>query len=214
MTSVRVANFSISLDGYGAGPTQDRDNPLGVGGEGLHTWALATRTFRTMFGEQGGAEGLDDEFAARGNAGFGATIMGRNMFGPVRGPWGEEDWSGWWGSNPPYHHEVFVLTHQPRESIPMEGGTTFHFVTDGVHAAVERARAAAGDQDVKIAGGAATVRQFLLAGLVDEMHLVITPVLLGSGEQLFEDIGAKPGGLECVELVGSGAAVHARFTRS
>lgn len=214
MTTVRVANFSISLDGYAAGPDQGPDHPLGVGGHRLHDWAFATRTFRTMFGADGGDEGIDDEFAARGNAGFGATIMGRNMFGPIRGPWGAENWTGWWGDTPPYHHPVFVLTHQPRESIPMAGGTTFHFVTDGIHAALDRARDAAGDQDVKVAGGAATIQQFLRAGLIDEMHLAIAPVLLGRGERLFDQLGDDPAGLTCVQLVSSGAAAHARFTRS
>jgi dihydrofolate reductase len=214
MTMVRVANFAISLDGYAAGPDQGPDHPLGVGGHRLHDWAFATRTFRTMFGADGGDEGIDDEFVARGNAGFGATIMGRNMFGPIRGPWGAADWKGWWGDNPPYHHPVFVLTHQPRESIPMTGGTTFHFVTDGIHAALDRAREAAGGQDVKIAGGAATIQQFLRADLIDEMHLAIAPVLLGRGERLFENLGDDPVGLACVELVSSGAAAHARFTRS
>lgn len=215
MTMVRVTNFAVSLDGYGAGPEQDLDHPLGVGGERLHTWAFATRTFRALFGEDGGERGLDDEFAARGHAGFGATIMGRNMFGPVRGPWEGSGWTGWWGDDPPYHHPVFVLTHQPRESVPMAGGTVFHFVTDGIHAALERARDAAGDQDVKIAGGVRTIRQYLRAGLVDEMHLALAPVLLGAGERLLDDLGTEPGGLRCVELIGSsGAAAHARFTRS
>ena len=157
---------------------------------------------------------MDDDWAARGNIGFGATIMGRNMFGPVRGPWGEENWTGWWGDNPPYHHQVFVLTHQARESIPMAGGTVFHFVTDGIHAALDRAREAAGGQDVKIAGGVATIRQFLRAGLVDEMHLAFAPILLGSGERLFDDLSDVGAGLKCVELVGSGAATHARFVRA
>jgi dihydrofolate reductase len=213
MSSVHVSNFSISLDGYGAGPEQGLDNPLGIGGERLHDWFVATRTFQTMFGAGGGVEGLDDEFAARGSAGFGATIMGRNMFGPIRGPWVDDKWTGWWGDNPPYHHAVFVLTHQPRESLPMEGGTTFHFVTDGIHAALDRARDAAGEQDVKIAGGASTIQQYLRAGLVDEMHLAIAPVLLGRGERLFDNLGTDPVGMRCVELVATGAAAHARFVR-
>jgi dihydrofolate reductase len=214
MTSVRVTNFSISLDGYGAGPDQGLDEPLGVGGERLHDWFVATRTFRTMIGKEGGVEGLDEEFAARGAVGFGATIMGRNMFGPIRGPWGDEKWTGWWGDNPPYHHDVFVLTHQPRESVPMEGGTTFHFVTDGIHAALERARDVAGEQDIKIAGGVATIQQFLRAGLIDEMHLAYSPVLLGRGERLFDRLGDDPIGMTCAELVSTGTAVHARFVRS
>ena len=180
----------------------------------MHDWFVATRTFRALFGQSGGTEGLDDEWAARGTVGFGATIMGRNMFGPVRGPWGEENWTGWWGDNPPYHHQVFVLTHQPRESVPMAGGTVFHFVTDGIHAALDRAREAAGGQDVKIAGGVATIRQYLHAGLIDEMHLAFAPILLGAGERLFDQLGVEGAGLKCVELVSSGAAAHARFTRA
>ncbi|HVH23121.1 MAG TPA: dihydrofolate reductase family protein [Pseudonocardia sp.] len=214
MTSVRVTNFAVSLDGYGAGPDQRPEHPLGIGGEELHDWFVATRTFRALFGQSGGTEGLDDEWAARGTVGFGATIMGRNMFGPVRGPWGEENWTGWWGDNPPYHHQVFVLTHQPRESVPMAGGTVFHFVTDGIHAALDRAREAAGGQDVKIAGGVATIRQYLHAGLIDEMHLAFAPILLGAGERLFDQLGVEGAGLKCVELVSSGAAAHARFTRA
>jgi dihydrofolate reductase len=214
MSTVRVTNFSISLDGYAAGPDQGPDTPLGVGGERLHTWLTATRTFQAMFGKEGGVEGIDDRFAAAGNTGFGATIMGRNMFGPIRGPWDGSDWAGWWGDNPPYHHDVFVLTHQPRESISMDGGTTFHFVTNGIDAALEWARDAAGDRDVKIAGGASTIQQYLRAGLLDELHLVIAPVLLGRGERLFDNLGDGPVGYECVELVSSPAAVHARFARS
>jgi dihydrofolate reductase len=213
MPRLRVNNFSISLDGYAAGPDQSLDNPLGVGGMRLHDWARATRTFRTMFGEQGGDEGLDDSFAAQIDVGIGATIMGRNMFGPIRGPWGAEDWTGWWGDSPPYHHQVFVLTHQPRESLPMAGGTTFHFVTDGIHAALERAFDAADGQDVKVAGGAAAIQQYLRAGLIDDMHLAISPVLLGAGERLFDNLDGGPTGYECVELVSSPSAVHARFEK-
>ena len=214
MPKLIVNNFSISLDGYAAGPDQSQDNPLGVGGMRVHDWAHATRTFRTMFGEEGGEEGLDDSFAAQGNVGIGATIMGRNMFGPIRGSWGDEKWTGWWGDNPPYHHDVFVLTHQPRESIPMEGGTTFHFVTDGIDAALERARDAAGEQDVKVAGGASAIQQYLRAGLIDEMHLVITPVLLGSGERLWDNLDDGLAGYACVELVSSPSVVHARFAKT
>jgi dihydrofolate reductase len=214
MAKLRANNISISLDGYAAGPDQGPDHPLGVGGMRLHDWARATRTFRTMFGEEGGDEGLDDSFAAQGDVGIGATIMGRNMFGPIRGSWGDETWTGWWGDNPPYHNQVFVLTHQPRESIPMKGGTTFHFVTDGIHAALERAFAAADGQDVKVAGGAATIQQYLRAGLIDDLHVVITPVLLGRGERLFDNLGDGPAGYECVELVSSPSVVHARFAKT
>jgi dihydrofolate reductase len=174
---------------------------------------FATRTGHRMQGMDGGDEGIDDEFAARGDAGIGATIMGRNMFGPIRGPWKDEGWTGWWGDDPPYHHPVFVLTHQPRASITMQGGTTFHFVTDGIEAALERAFDAADGRDVLIGGGAATIQQYLRAGLVDEMHLVITPVLLGGGERLFDHLEGGPVGFD-VELVCSPAVTHARLTRS
>jgi dihydrofolate reductase len=213
MPKLRVNNFSVSLDGYAAGPGQDLENPIGVGGARLHEWAFATRTFRRMFGEDGGGEGLDDTFAARGHDGIGATIMGRNMFGPVRGPWDGEDWTGWWGDNPPYHHPVFVLTHQPRASVTMQGGTTFHFVTDGIHAALQRARDAAGDSDVLVGGGAATIQQYLRAGLIDEMHLVVVPILLGSGERLFDHLGEGPAGYECVEFTCSPSVAHVRLAR-
>src|ERR1700745_4095718 len=176
MPKLRVHGFSISLDGYGAGPNQDVNNPLGVGGRTLHEWAFATRTFRQMFGAEGGSTGIDDEFAARGFANVGAWILGRNMFGPVRGPWPDESWKGWWGDEPPYHTPVFVLTHHPRASLAMRGGTTFHFFTGGIHAALASAVAAAGDRDVRVGGGVATIRQYLRAGLIDEMHLAIAPV--------------------------------------
>src|SRR5271156_5942123 len=185
MTKLRVRNFSISADGFGAGPHQDLDNPLGVGGRALHQWFVPTRTFQRMIGNDGGAAGVDDDFAARGFANVGAYILGRNMFGPVRGPWPDDTWKGWWGDNPPYHTPVFVLTHHPRPSITMEGGTVFHFVADGIHAALARAIEAAHGRDVRLGGGVATVRQYLRAGLIDEMHLAISPVLLGSGESLF-----------------------------
>jgi dihydrofolate reductase len=183
MPKVRVHNFAISLDGYAAGPDQSLDNPLGVGGTRLHEWAFATRSGRRTHGMDGGEEGLDDEFVARGDAGIGATVMGRNMFGPIRGSWGSEPWSGWWGDDPPFHHPVFVLTHHPRPSITMQGGTTFHFVGDGIEAARERALEAAGGKDVRIGGGASTIQQYLRAGLIEDMHLVIVPILLGRGER-------------------------------
>jgi dihydrofolate reductase len=214
MPKVRVHNFSLSLDGYVAGPNQGLDNPLGVGGHGLHEWAFATRTFCQMQGMDGGDEGLDDRFAAQGDFGIGATVMGRNMFGPIRGPWVSEDWTGWWGEDPPYHHPVFVLTHHPRASITMQGGTTFHFVTDGIDAALERALDAAQGNDVRVGGGAATVQQYLGAGLIDEMHLAFVPILLGRGERLFDHLDGGPVGYECVEFVSSPSVVHARFARS
>ena len=214
MPKLRVHNFTISLDGYAAGPQQSIDNPLGVGGARLHEWALATRTFRRMFGEDGGAEGLDDAFAAQGDVGIGATIIGRNMFGPVRGPWGESEWRGWWGDTPPYHHPVFVLTHHPQPAIVMEGGTTFHFVDDEIEATLARAFAAAGGNDVRLGGGAATIQQYLKAGLIDELHVVIAPILLGGGERLFDRLDGGPDGYECVELAASASVAHVRLART
>ena len=208
MPKLRVHGFTISLDGYGAGPNQDRDNPLGVGGIALHEWAFATRTFQRMFGKDGGTTGIDDTFAARGFADIGAWIMGRNMFGPIRGPWPDDIWKGWWGDNPPYHCPVFVLTNHPRASMTMEGETTFHFVTDGIHAALERATAAANGRDVRLGGGVATIRQYLGAGLIDEMHLAISPILLGSGEHLFARIDAAKLGYRCTEHVAAPKATH------
>jgi dihydrofolate reductase len=214
MSKVRVHNFAISLDGYAAGPDQSLDHPLGVGGSDLHNWAFATRTFRRMHDMDGGDTGLDDEFAAQGTAGIGATIMGRNMFGPIRGPWRDDQWTGWWGDDPPYHHPVFVLTHHPRPSIAMQGGTTFHFVDDGIEAALERAVEAADGQDVLIGGGPSTIQQYLQAGLIDELHLVIVPLLLGSGERLFNHLEGSPDRYECVQLVSSPSAVHVRLSRT
>jgi dihydrofolate reductase len=184
MPKLRVHCFAISLDGYGAGPDQSLENPLGRGGMAMHEWTHATRTFRKMFGQEGGDSGVDDDFAARGFDGIGAWILGRNMFGPVRGPWTDEEWKGWWGDTPPYHCPVFVLTNHARAPIDMDGGTTFHFVTDGIHAALARAMEAAKDRDIRLGGGVATIRQYLGAGLIDEMHLSVAPVLLGSGEHL------------------------------
>jgi dihydrofolate reductase len=214
MPKLRVHNFSISLDGYGAGPDQSLDNPLGVGGSRLHEWAFATRTFRERLGmDDGDDAGVDNDLAAQAVVGVGATIMGRNMFGPIRGPWGGDEWTGWWGDNPPYHHPVFVLTHHPRPSIKMEGGTTFHFVDDGIEAARQRALDAADGQDVVVGGGAATIQQYLRARLIDEMHLAITPILLGGGERLFANLDGGPEGYLCDELVGSSSAVHVRLSR-
>jgi dihydrofolate reductase len=204
----------MSLDGYVAGPDQGPDNPLGVGGRRLHEWVFATRAGRRMFGLEGGDEGVDDAFIARGDVGVGATIMGRNMFGPVRGPWGDSDWTGWWGDEPPYHHPVFVLTHHPRPPISMAGGTTFHFADDGIEAALDRAVEAADGQDVRIGGGASTVQQYLKAGLIDDLHVVVVPILLGRGERLFDNLDGGPPGYECVEFASSPAVAHARFAPS
>ncbi|HLQ55464.1 MAG TPA: dihydrofolate reductase family protein [Streptosporangiaceae bacterium] len=214
MPKLRVHSLTMSLDGYVAGPAQSLENPLGVGGGQLHEWMFATRTARRAFGQEGGGEGLDDDFVAQGEAGVGAAIMGRNMFGPIRGPWGGEQWNGWWGDDPPYHTAVFVLTHHPRPPVTMEGGTTFHFVADGIGAALERAFTAAGGKDVRLYGGAATIQQYLRAGLIDDLHLVIVPVLLGGGERLFDHLDGGTHGYECVELISSPAATHARLARA
>ena len=208
MPKLRVHNFSISLDGYGAGPIQDQTNPLGVGGEELHDWFVATRTFQKITGKEGGTTGTDDDFAARGFKNIGACILGRNMFGPVRGPWPDDSWKGWWGSNPPYHTPVFVLTHHPRASIPMEGGTTFHFVTDGIQTALRRATEVAKDQDIQLMGGVSTIRQYLSAGLIDDMHFAIAPILLGSGEHLLAGIDTPKLGYRCIEHVTTAKATH------
>ncbi|MHB8813357.1 MAG: dihydrofolate reductase family protein [Steroidobacteraceae bacterium] len=213
MGTVSVRSFSISLDGFGAGVRQSRENPLGVGGMALHEWAFATRTFRRMFGQEGGSTGIDEDFAARGFENVGAWILGRNMFGPIRGPWPDDGWKGWWGPNPPYHVPVFVLTHHPRDSIVMEGGTTFHFVTDGIQAALERAKSAANGKDVRIGGGVATIQQFLRARLIDDLHLAISPALLGSGERLFADLDAVELGYRCVEHVATEKATHVILRR-
>jgi dihydrofolate reductase len=206
--------ITMSLDGYTAGPDQSLDHPLGVGGMALHEWAVATRSFKESHGiDDDGELGLDDQQAARWNENVGATIMGRNMFGPVRGPWPDGDWKGWWGDDPPYHTPVFVLTHHPREPLEMQGGTTFHFVTDGIEAALVRAREAAGNLDVTIGGGAGTVQQYLHAGLVDEMAIHVVPVLLGSGSRLFENLDGGLDGFECGELVSSAAAAHFTYRR-
>jgi dihydrofolate reductase len=208
MPKLRVACFAVSLDGYGAGSNQDIDNPLGMGGKALHSWLYPTRTFQKMFGKDEGTTGIDNDFAERGTTNLGAWILGRNMFGPIRGPWKDENWKGWWGPNPPYHVPVFVLTHHPRSPITMEGGTTFHFVTDGIEAALRAARTAAGDKDVRLGGGVATIREYLEAGLVDEMHLAISPVLLGAGEHLLSGLNLPKLGYRVTEHVPSGAATH------
>ena len=209
MTKLRVHSFSVSIDGFGAGSDQDLEHPLGVGGPELFDWFFRTRTFQRMHGGEGGETGVDDDVAAQGFVHVGAWILGRNMFGPVRGPWPDESWKGWWGEEPPYHVPVFVLTHHPRPALPMKGGTTFHFVTDGIRAALDRAREAAGEKDVRLGGGVATIRQYLQAGLLDEAHLVISPVLLGKGEHLLGGIDLRALGYECVEHhPGARAAAH------
>jgi dihydrofolate reductase len=214
MPKLRVHNISVSLDGYAAGPHQSREDPLGIGGPGLHEWVFETRTGRKMLGEAGGDEGIDERFMAEGDEGIGATIMGRNMFGPIRGPWTDDEWKGWWGDEPPYHHPVFVLTHHPRPPIPMQGGTTFNFVDNGIEAALEDAFDAAAGKDVRLGGGPATIQQYLRAGLIDEMHYVIVPVLLGSGERLFERLEDGLEGYGCVEFVSSSSVAHVRIAKN
>lgn len=201
--------FSVSADGYGAGPDQDINNPMGVGGMALHEWVFPTRTFQKMHGgKDNGTTGPDDDFAARGFENIGAWILGRNMFGPVRGPWPDESWKGWWGDEPPYHCDVFVLTHHPRAPIEMKGGTVFHFVTDGIEAALRRAREAADGKDVRLGGGVATVKRYLRAGLVDELHLAMAPTLLGSGESLFAGTDLVSLGYRRIEHVATPGATH------
>jgi len=208
MSKLRVQSFGISIDGYGAGPNQSLENPLGVRGPELMEWFTHTRMWSEMQGQPGGETGVDNEMAELGFANIGAWILGRNMFGPVRGPWPDESWKGWWGDEPPYHTPVFVLTHHPRPTLRMAGGTEFRFVTDGIHAALEQATAAAGGRDVRLGGGVSTVRQYLRAGLVDEMHLALRPVLLGSGEHLLHDIDTHALGYECAKHVAGERATH------
>jgi dihydrofolate reductase len=208
MTKLRVHAFGVSVDGYGAGPRQSLENPMGVGGMALHEWVFPTRMFQKMIGKEGGATGVDDDFAEKGFENIGAWIIGRNMFGPVRGPWPDESWKGWWGENPPYHCQVFVLTHHARAPIAMEGGTTFHFVTEGIHVALQRAKAAANGKDVRLGGGAATIREFLRAGLVDSVHLAVAPVVLGSGEPLFTNLDLPQLGYRCTEHISTPKATH------
>jgi dihydrofolate reductase len=213
MGQVRVESFTISLDGYGAGPDQDLKNPLGVGGEDLHQWFIPTRTFQRVQRGGDGTTGIDDEFAARGFKNMGAWILGRNMFGPIRGPWPDDKWKGWWGDNPPYHVPVFVLTHHARPPLEMEGGTTFHFVTGGIHEALSRAREAASGKDVRIGGGASVIRQYLREALIDELHIAISPILLGRGEPLFAGVDLRALGYECVQFVASEKATHVVLRR-
>ena len=221
MSKLRVNAYSISIDGYGAGPDQGLESPIGTGGMALHRWVLGTQTFRRMHADfaadliQGelGSEDVDDQFATRGFENLGAWILGRNMFAPSRGPWPDDDWKGWWGKNPPYHVPVFVLTNHARASLTMEGGTTFHFVTDGIHAALSRAKEAAQGKDIRLGGGAATIRQYLSAGLIDELHLVISPVLLGRGEHLLGGIDLVSLGYKCSEHAHSNNASHVVLTK-
>ena len=208
MTRLRVQSFAISIDGYGAGPSQDLQNPIGIRGLELMEWFFATRFWRQMHGESDGETGIDDDIASQGFAGIGAWILGRNMFGPVRSPWPDESWKGWWGEEPPYHTPVFVLTHHARRSLTMRGGTEFHFVTAGIHAALEQAKLAAGSRDIRLGGGVATLRQYLQARLIDELHLAIRPILLGSGENLLRDIDLPALGYECVRSVAGERAMH------
>jgi len=208
MSKVRVNCFSISLDGFGAGPNQDLENPLGLGGRTLHEWFFPTSPFQKMLGNDTGTVGPDEDFAVRGAENLGAWVLGRNMFGPVRGAWPDDTWKGWWGDRPPYHCDVFVLTHHPRAPLVMQGGTTFYFVTDGIHAALERAKTSAKGKDVRIGGGASTVRQYLQASLVDEMHIAVSPVILGAGEPLWAGLDLPALGYEVADSVGTRAAAH------
>ena len=214
MPKLRVAAFSVSLDGYGAGPDQSLDNPLGVGGKTLHEWAFATKTFRTMFGQDGGSSGVDNDFAVRSFENVGSWILGRNMFGPIRGPWPDDAWKGWWGDTPPYHCDVYVLTHHSRAPLEMKGGTVFHFVTDGADAALKRATASAGGRDVRVGGGVATIRQYLQADAIDEMHLAVSPVFLGKGEHLFAGIDLPGLGYRVSETVATELATHVVLTKA
>jgi dihydrofolate reductase len=208
MTKLRVQSFSISLDGYSAGPDQSLDHPLGVRGPELMEWFFAARTWRAMHGLEGGETGIDNGLAEQGMSGLGAWIIGRNMFGPIRGPWPDENWKGWWGEEPPYHVPVFVLTHHARAPLQMKGGTQFRFVTDGIQSALEQARAAAGDRDIRLGGGVATIREFLQAGLIDELHLAVRPILLGRGENLLAGIDMHALGYECAKSIAGERANH------
>jgi dihydrofolate reductase len=213
MSKIHVSNVSISLDGYSAGLDQSIDNPLGVNGPDLMNAFFATKTFREQHGMEGGESGIDDDFSRKSMTGNGAWILGRNMFGPVRGPWPDDEWKGWWGEEPPYRVPTFVLTHYPRDPIEMKGGTTFHFITDGIHSALEQAKDAAGDLNVRIGGGPATIRQYLSARLIDEMHLVMRPIFMGRGEKLFEGLDLRELGYECEKTVPGERATHLLIRR-
>lgn len=214
MGKVKIQSFGVSMDGFGAGPNQSLDNPLGLGGTQVHEWFFPTQTFQQMHGGEGGTSGIDDDFARRGFDNVGAWIMGRNMFGPVRGPWPDDSWKGWWGDNPPYHCPVFVLTNYEKPPLQMDGGTVFHFVTDGIESALAQARKAAGDRDIRIGGGVATIRQFIEAGLVDEMHLAFSSALLGSGESVFQGLDLVALGFSVTESAMGEAAMHVILSRS
>jgi dihydrofolate reductase len=211
---VKVQSFAVSLDGFSAGPHQDIDHPLGVNGGELMQWFFPTRTWRSMQGQDGGETGADDAAAAGGFANIGAWILGRNMFGPVRGPWPDEGWRGWWGEEPPYRVPVFVLTHHPRAPLEMKGGTTFNFITDGIEDALRRAQDAAGGKDVRIGGGVSTVRQYLQARLVDDMRLAVRPVLLGAGEPLFAGLDLRALGYTCADAVAGERATHVTIRKA
>lgn len=213
MAKVRVAGFGVSIDGFGAGPEQSLDAPLGLRGPELFQWFFPTRTFQKMHGGTDGETGIDDDFAQRAMSGFGAFILGRNMFGPIRGPWPDESWKGWWGDEPPYHAPTFVLTHHARAPIELKGGTTFHFVTEGIEVALERAQKAANGLDVKIGGGVSTTRQYVRAGLVDELHLALAPVVLGQGEALFAGLDLRALGYRTTERVATERATHVVLAR-
>jgi dihydrofolate reductase len=213
VSRVRVLSFGVSLDGYGAGPNQDLEHPLGVNGPELMEWFFPTRVFQRMYGQQAGESGVDNDLAEQAFENIGAWILGRNMFGPVRGPWPDDSWKGWWGDEPPYHTPVFVLTHHARPPLRMAGGTEFRFVTDGIESALAQARRAAGGRDVRIGGGVATIRQYLRAGLIDDLHLAVRPVLLGSGEPLFEGLDLRALGYECVKSVPGERATHVILRR-
>jgi dihydrofolate reductase len=213
MSKVQVSAFAVSMDGFSAGPNQDLENPLGVRGPELMGWFFPTETFRTMHGGEGGTTGIDNDFAKRSFNNVGAWILGRNMFGPIRGPWGNSDWKGWWGEEPPYHVPTFVLTHHSREPLEMKGGTTFHFVTDGIESALNKAKAAANGKNVRIGGGTATIRQYLAAGLIDEMHLAVSPVILGAGEKLFDGLNLHALGFKPVERAMGENAMHVVLAR-
>ena len=208
MSKIRVSAFAVSLDGYAAGPHQSLENPLGLRGPELFEWFFATRTWRQMHGEEGGSTGVDNEWAQRGMKNVGAWILGRNMFGPVRGPWPDDTWKGWWGDEPPYHVPTFVLTHHPRKSVEMKGGTSFHFVTEGIHSALQRAKDAANGRDVRIGGGVATIRQYLRARLIDELHLAFRPILMGSGENLVAGVDMPALGYRCTQNISTEQAMH------
>lgn len=208
MSKLRVASFSISIDGYGAGAEQSLENPLGIRGQSLHEWVFPTETFQKMFGKDKGTTGIDNDFAKRGFDNIGAWILGRNMFSPNRGPWLDNNWKGWWGDNPPYHTDVFVLTNYKREPLKMEGGTTFYFVNDGIYSALELAKKSANGKDIRIGGGVNTIKQYLNEKLIDELHIAVSPVLLGSGENLFAGINLTELGYKCVENVSSEKAMH------